>query len=463
MQVRTLPELFQRAVHEHGPRTAVRYPRDGDWHPITYGQLGRLVEEAGLGLMAAGIEPGDHVAIVAANGPQAAIAQMASLHAGATVVALGPPGDRAPDRLAEVDLAAAFLDPPLAEDEPWSERESAPETIVELAGSPSRDGDRASVEANSESRISMARLYRQGQRAARRGETLTERVQAIEPTDRAHLVPGPDGAARVLTHDASLTEARAVASIVELAPGERCLSLAGPAEGLHRSAGWHTCLALGAETWLAREPSRVGEHLGACRPELLVAPAGAYAVLRESLEDRLAASAPSQRRLFGWARSVGRRYDRERGADGPGWGLRGNRWVADRLVLGKARAAMGLEQARLALAPGSIAPELAAWLRSIGVPLARAYQPPGAGGLVAVQRPEDPEVASLGRLLPGVEVRIAGDDGEGEIFLRGPLVGRPLSAKGDPEDERHWLQTGDRGRVAEGRLLPADVRDAEGV
>ena len=71
MPVRTLAELFQRAVHDHGPRTAVRYHRDEAWHPITYGQLGRLVEEAALGLHRAGVDPGQPVVVAATSGPQA--------------------------------------------------------------------------------------------------------------------------------------------------------------------------------------------------------------------------------------------------------------------------------------------------------------------------------------------------------------------------------------------------------
>lgn len=432
MRVRTLPELFQHAVHEHGPRTALRYHRDDEWHPITYGQLGRLVEEAALGLIAAGVEAGDTVALEAQPGPQAAIAELASLHAGARVLAV-PPGE---DTLAGAEPTAAFVSPDGAGREAWAEDGSV-ETLVVFEATPGVSEEQALAEEAGA--WTMTQLYREGQQAARKGRSVDERIGALDSEEPAHLVPASEGSTRALTHERLLQQARQVASRLELAPGHACLSLAGLADPLHRTAGHHAVFLRGGHAWLSRSPDRVLEDLQAARPELLVAPASAYAAIRADLEDRLDASQPSQRRLFDWARSVGesRRQARTDGRT-PGVGLRVRHWLADRLVLAKARAALGLENLQAALVTDAVDRDRAAWLQALGLPIVDALAPDELGLVVSLAQPRKPRTGSLGRPLAGVETRIE----EGRVHVRAPS-----------REGQVWLDTGLRARRGEqGRL-----------
>lgn len=444
MPVRTLPELFQRGVHEHGPRPALRYRRDGDWHPITYAQLGRLVDEAAHGLVAAGVEPGDVVAVLARSGPQVAVADLASLHAGATVLPLDP--SQAPGRiralLAEAEAAVLVLASDV--EAPWPQTPDHVSLVVDMEASPGREQPSpSSAEAEGSSRVTMTELYRRGQAHAERGGDLGERTQAIDPGDHAHLAATGDGSLRRCSHAGLVREARALAQLVGLEAGERCLSLLPLAHPLHRAGGHYACYARGSEAWLAGAVDGLPPGLTDCRPELLVAPPRAYAAAWADLADRLAESRASQRGLFDWAHAIGEQHARaRRRSEGPGLRLRARHWFADRLVLGKARAAMGLERLRAAFSPGPVDPEAAEGLHAIGVPLRASYAPDAVGGLVALERPDEPRETSRGEPLPGVEVRIDGDGGD-EIQVRGPSLGQDAG----------WLATGDRGRLADGHLV----------
>ena len=51
-------------------RPAIRHKRDGEWHDVTYAELGEIVSEVGRGLIDLGIEPGDRVAILCTTRPE---------------------------------------------------------------------------------------------------------------------------------------------------------------------------------------------------------------------------------------------------------------------------------------------------------------------------------------------------------------------------------------------------------
>lgn len=449
MPVRTLTELFQRGVHEHGPRRGLRYRRDGDWHPITYAQLGRLVEDAAHGLIDAGVEPGDVVTILAHNGPQVAIADLATLQAGATVLPLAPsrPREEVRSLLAETQPTALVLAPGL--EPPWEKPPAAASLVVDLEAEPGREEAEPSSSSSASGvvRLTMTELYRRGQAHAREGADLEARLQAIEPDDVAHLAATGEGELRRCSHAGLVREARVLAGLADLAPGERSLSLLPLADPLHRAGGHYACFARGSEVWLAGDVERLPSDLTECRPELLVAPPAAYAAAWADLAERLERSPASQRSLFDWARAIGEaRASARRSAEGVGLRLRARHFFADRLVLGKARAAMGLEHLRVAFSPGPVDREAAEGLQAIGVPLRESYAPDAVGGLVALERPDDPREASRGEPLPGVELRIDGD-GEGGIEVRGPSLGQDAG----------WLATGDRGRLADGHLVKPEA------
>lgn len=448
MRARTLPRLFERAVHEHGPRTAMRYRRDGDWHPITYAQLGRRVQQAAAGLVEIGLEPGETVLVGGRPGPRRAIADLASLQAGA--VNLSPPsggdlgGSGALAEAAEVRVA-------FAEDREHGEALADAFDPATLVVFEEAEADRPSDSAR---RIGLDELVAEGQRARKEGTVdVGERWRSIEPDDPARLAPTPgeDGAAfREVPHRRLAETVYSLASATDLDPGDRCLCLSVEDEGLRRLAGRWAVLHQGAQTWYGgspQDPCRLVDEVG---PDLLVAGPQALAALRAEIDDRLEASQPTQRRLFAWARSLGeRRLEADASGEGPGLGLRLRHGLADRLVLAQVRAVLGLDRLEAALAPGeSLEAELERWLRAIGVPLQAAYTPVPAGGLVALEREDHRGPGSVGRPLPGADVRIGGSGEEGEILVRAPLEGEG------------WLPTGDLGRIDEDGVLYLRREDA---
>src|SRR5262249_10853193 len=116
--------------------------------------------------------------------------------------------------------------------------------------------------------------------------------------------------------------------------------------------------------------------------------------------------------------------------------------MADRLLFRKIRARFG---GRLRVAASGAAPlakNLAEFYDAIGMPLVEGYGLT-EGGVVTLNPLDNPRAGSIGKPLPGVEVRIAED---GELLVRSPCLfsGYWHDAPATAEVLRDgWLHTGD--------------------
>ena len=82
----TIAGVLPLSVAEYADRVAIRFKRDGEWHDVSYTELGEIVEEIGLGLIDLGIEAGERVSILANTRPEWSYVDMAATSAGTTVV-----------------------------------------------------------------------------------------------------------------------------------------------------------------------------------------------------------------------------------------------------------------------------------------------------------------------------------------------------------------------------------------
>ena len=82
----TIADMLPHTLAGHANSVAIRYKRDGSWHDVTYAQLSEIVQELGLGLIDLGIEQGERVSILANTRPEWSYADMAATSAGTVVV-----------------------------------------------------------------------------------------------------------------------------------------------------------------------------------------------------------------------------------------------------------------------------------------------------------------------------------------------------------------------------------------
>ena len=118
---------------------------------------------------------------------------------------------------------------------------------------------------------------------------------------------------------------------------------------------------------------------------------------------------------------------------------------ADELVLSKLREKLGLEQVRHAVSGAAPIPkETLAFFLGLGIPISEVWGMSELSCIATVSHPSETRLGTVGKLVPGMEGRIAED---GEFLVRGPLVMKGYRKEpqktAEAVDEDGWLHTGD--------------------
>jgi long-chain acyl-CoA synthetase len=87
---KTIADLMALAAERHGAHEAQRSKRDGEWHSVSYEELGRIVSEIARGLIGLGIAPGDRVSLLCSTRAEWTSCDFAISSAGAVVVPVYP-------------------------------------------------------------------------------------------------------------------------------------------------------------------------------------------------------------------------------------------------------------------------------------------------------------------------------------------------------------------------------------
>jgi long-chain acyl-CoA synthetase len=166
-----------------------------------------------------------------------------------------------------------------------------------------------------------------------------------------------------------------------------------------------------------------------------------------------------KQKLIAWAVAVADRVATLRlGGRAPRGMLALQYHVADRLVFSKVKRAVGGRLRFFVSGGGPLAPALNRFFYSIGLTILEGYGLTETSPVTNVNTLEDFLIGTVGKAVPGTEIRIAPD---GEILVRGPQVmkgyyNRP-DATAQAIDAEGWFATGDIGELdAEGFLKITD-------
>ncbi len=187
-------------------------------------------------------------------------------------------------------------------------------------------------------------------------------------------------------------------------------------------------------------------HLGDFQPTFVLAVPRVFEKVFNSASTK--AYANGRGKVFDRAAQTAIAYSKALDSGGPGVVLRGQHKIFDSLVYGKIREALG-GRAQWAISGGApLGDRLAHFYRGIGVPVLEGYGLTETTAALCVNTPHDQRVGTVGRPMPGTEVRVADD---GELSFRGPQVFTGYwnndEATAEALDADGWFSTGDLGEV----------------
>jgi long-chain acyl-CoA synthetase len=440
---RTMADLIGLAAARHGGKPALRHKVGGEWVEVSYQQLDRTVTELALGLVDLGIEPGDRVSILSHTRPEWTYACFATFAAGAIVASiyqtnsaeechyvLHHSGARAvfvedAEQLAKVRAVEADL--PALE-------------FVIVMESADADGSMLSLE-----------VLRERGRGRAQAE-LDERVDGVTPDAECLFIytsgtTGPPKACE-LTHGnyRAITSALETQDIVRL---DECVYLFLPLAHALALVVQFLVLDVGATiAYWEKDPQKIVANLMELKPTFFPSVPRIFEKIHT-----LATSAVDARELEQATRvGIAVRQAKLRGEEVPAE-LQAAFERAEQALYVNVRNLFGgrLRQAVTGAAP--IAPSILEFFYACGVPVMEGYGMTETASVASVNTLDALRLGSVGRPLPGVQVRIGED---GEILIKGPNIFAGYYRDAEATLETlvdGWLHSGDLGRLDDDGFL----------
>lgn len=215
----------------------------------------------------------------------------------------------------------------------------------------------------------------------------------------------------------------------------------------------YVAIAVGGAIYYVKHPSLLNVALRHAKPELLVGVPRFYEKIHKGIQNALQQLAPLPAALAQWGLRKGEQlaaYEK-RGISAPPH-VRFQRWLADLLVLRKIRSQLGGKVRFMLTGSAPVDPALLEFFRTVGLPLFEAYGVSENTIPIAINLPHASRPGSVGKILPGNEVRLADD---GEILVRGEGVfrGYLTEESGAQIDSDGYYHTGDLGEFDEDGFL----------
>jgi long-chain acyl-CoA synthetase len=409
------------------------------WHGMTYRDFVERARRLALGLIDAGVGPGERVALISRTRLEWALSDYAIWMAGGVTVPVyeTSSAEQVEWILSDSEAVAAIVETPV---------HAALVTVASGHTPLLRSvwqidaGDLADLEERG----------RTGRRA-----TLDERRDGLDAASLATIVytSGTTGRPKgcALTHGnlvATYSNTRDAPGIPEIFNDQASTLLFLPLAHCLARIIELSCVNAGVSVAFAPDVKDLPRHLRAVRPTLLLSVPRVFEKLYNTA--RHTAHAEHKGRIFDRAEQVAVHYSQTLDDGLPSRALRLEHAVFDRLVYRKLREAMG-GRIRWSVSGGApLGARLGHFFRGAGVTVLEGYglSETATGGTLNL--PHRQKVGSVGPPVPGCEVRVAAD---GELLLRAEFVmpgywHNEVATK-EVLDSDGWLATGDIGEIDE--------------
>jgi len=455
----TFPHLFFQQVNTQRGRIALRRKEFGIWNRITWDEYGKMVKTTAAGLIHAGLQAGDRVAILGDNRPEWLVCHLATMTIGC--VTCGVYSTNAPEQVAYVvghsESKLLFV-----------ENEEQVDKVLQIY--PDLDQLKKVVVWDPkglwgfthEGIMFYDEFLEQGEAYLKQNPAcVTERMDAIDPRDTAMMIytsgttGRPKGA--MISHNNILGLTESFTQTVAFRADDELLSYLPLAHIYENLLSVFQAIHSGGTVNFVESMDTLPLNLRELSPTIFASVPRIWEKFMSMIEIRMADSTIVKRAFYRLAVRVGLRYVRtdKNSSRRILWALA--YWPLYFLVFYHLKRQLGLERVRYGVcgaAPAS--PELFEFYNALGVPLREGYGQTESTGVIAIQGIDNPRLGYVGVPLPGVEVKIAED---GEILVKGQNVFQGYYKNPELTAETiqdGWLHTGDVGALVNGHLKIMD-------
>ncbi|MBA4143399.1 MAG: long-chain fatty acid--CoA ligase [Nitrosospira sp.] len=453
---RTLDGLFRERVRRSAAAVAYRdYDRsNGKWRDLTWAQMDERIAHWQSGLAREKLSPGDRVAIMLRNCPEWVTFEQAALRLQLVVVPLytADRPENAAHILHDAGVKVLLLEEP-AQWEAFAEvRDQITDLIrvVTIQGSEKKYSDDLVVALHD-----WLPDRKAAQPPAEPGEAqLSDRDQHQLAT--IIYTSGTSGRSKgvMLSHHNILTNAHSCLQVVRIRQDDLLLSFLPLSHTFERTGGYYVPMMRGATVAYARSVQQLQEDLLIIRPTILVSVPRIYERIYAAIRARLTEGSASSRKLFNLAVEIGYSRFEHQQHRGP-WRMSHLLWpLLEQLVAKKVMEKLG-GRLRESMSGGAALPkEVARVFIGLGLPILQGYGMTESSPVVSTNTVEDNVPASVGRPIPGVNVKLGEHNA---LLIQGSNVmmgywNNPEATKGVLSADG-WLNSGDIASIDEhGRI-----------
>jgi long-chain acyl-CoA synthetase len=437
---KTMADLGLLAAEKYGDSTALTHKAGDEWVKISYTDLGVAIREVAGGLIDIGLQPSDKVAILSHSRPEWVYANFATMAAGCASVAIYQTNspeechyvlEHSESKLVFVEDAAQ-----LAKIRQVEDRLPNLQTVVIF------DAEGADDEA-----IALDAFRARG--AARDAAELDERVAAVTSDDACLFIytSGTTGPPKgCITTHRNYRDVTTMTTARDVVYPRESVYLFLPLAHSFAQLVVFAAIEVGATVaFWQKDPQKIISDLLEVQPtyfpsvprifEKIYTLAHANAEDPEALEQAV---------------KIGRevRDRQERGEPVPPDMQRAFD-AAEEKLFQNVRNLFGGKIRQCVTGAAPIAQEILEFFYACGIPVMEGYGMTETSTVATVNTPEDHRFGSVGKPIPGIEVKIAED---GEVLIKGPNIFKSYYKNDEATREAiedGWLHTGDLGRIDE--------------
>ncbi|EYT81017.1 AMP-dependent synthetase [Streptomyces sp. Tu 6176] len=454
--------LFLERVAATPDAEAYRYPvppssgeGPDEWRSLSWAQAAERVHAIAAGLIELGVRPEERVALASSTRVEWLLADLGIMCAGAATTTVYPQTNADESAFILSDSESRVLIAENAEQlaKAADRRAELPDLhhVVVI--------DSAGVESG-EWVLTLAELEERGAAyLEKHPELIKERVGAITKDQLATLIytSGTTGRPKGvrLPHDNWSYMAKAIASTGLLGPDDvQYLWL--PLAHVFGKVLTSGQIELGHVTAVDGRVDKIIENLPVVRPTYMAAVPRIFEKVYNGVAAKARAGGNAKYKIFQWAAEVAREYGKvtqdnfkRTGVHTAPFALAARHKVADALVYAKIRDAFGGRLRACISGSAALAPEIGYFFSGAGIHILEGYGLTESSAASFVNPGEAYCTGTVGKPLPGTEVRIAAD---GEVLLRGPGIMQGYHKLPEKTEEvlesDGWFHTGDIGELS---------------
>jgi long-chain acyl-CoA synthetase len=457
----TVPELYKFLTEDFGPKKGghiIQRKVNDVYKGITYDELKEETDAFAFGLSALGLKKGDCVALISENRPEWVYADFAMQMLGIINVPLYPSltSDSIEYILNDSESKAIIVSTGLQLNKVHKVLKNCKhlKDIIIL----NDHDDVGSVD----NLYTFRQIQEKGETIKKSNPDLLRKSSSeIKEDDICTIIytSGTTGEPKgvILTHKNIISNVNAALDIFPITKDDVFLSFLPLCHIFERMAGYYTAFAAGCTIYYAESIEKVATNLQEAKPTLMTSVPRLFERIHSRIIKNVESQPPKKQKIFYWAVNVGKNYVTAKKKGSVPVALSLKHKLADKLVFKKLRERTGGRLRFFISGGAALSKELGEFFEAVGIQIVEGYGLTESSPVITANRPDDYKFGTVGKPLPGVEVKIAPD---GEILARGPNIMQGYYKKKKETEEtivNGWLHTGDIGIFdPEGYLMITD-------